>query len=145
MIRKPYNDAELRSLAAIWKRAVEATHHFLTPSDIAGYEPRVRNDYLPRVEVWVAVDETDIPVGFIGLAGSKIEMLFVDPIAHGGGFGSALVDAVAAHHDTLTVDVNEQNPDAHEWYLRRGFEQTGRSTEDSDGRPFPLLHLRRTN
>ena len=41
------------------------------------------------------------------------------------------------------LDVNEQNPDAVDFYRRRGFEQVGRSPVDSDGRPFPLLHFRR--
>jgi putative acetyltransferase len=43
----------------------------------------------------------------------------------------------------LTVDVNEQNTYAAAWYLRRGFVTIGRSETDADGRPYPLLHLRR--
>ena len=69
-------------------------------------------------------------------------MLFVEPDAHGRGVGTALLDAVAARAP-LTVDVNEQNPAAHAFYRARGFVETGRSPLDGEGRPFPLVHLRR--
>jgi hypothetical protein len=57
--------------------------------------------------------------------------------------GTALLDDAAAHHPVLTLDFNEQNPAARAWYARRGFLETGRSETDEDGRPYPLLHLRR--
>lgn len=43
----------------------------------------------------------------------------------------------------LTLDVNEQNPGAVGFYLHHGFEVAGRQEADSDGRPFPLLQLKR--
>ena len=43
---------------------------------------------------------------------------------------------------SLTVDVNEQNPAALQFYRANGFTVTGRSALDAGGRPFPLLHLR---
>ena len=42
----------------------------------------------------------------------------------------------------LVVDVNEQNPQALQFYLAEGFQVVGRSELDGGGRPFPLLHLR---
>ena len=42
-----------------------------------------------------------------------------------------------------TVDVNEQNHGAVGFYRHIGFEVTGRSDLDDQGRPYPLLHLRR--
>jgi putative acetyltransferase len=41
------------------------------------------------------------------------------------------------------VDVNEQNDGAIGFYGHLGFEVTGRSEFDDQGRPYPLLHLRR--
>ncbi|WP_404606002.1 GNAT family N-acetyltransferase [Caballeronia udeis] len=55
--------------------------------------------------------------------------------------GTALVDHAREQHAKLTVDVNEQNPRAHEFYRRYGFEDVGRSETDSAGRPFPLVHM----
>ncbi|WP_210491761.1 acetyltransferase [Patulibacter sp. SYSU D01012] len=139
---RPATPADLDALAAVWRRAVEATHDFLTPADIAFLEPRVREQYLPALEVLIAEEAGGRPLGFIGMDGAAIEMLFVDPDEHGRGVGTRLLDAVA-DRAPLTVDVNEQNPAAHGFYRARGFVETGRSPLDGEGRPFPLVHLRR--
>jgi putative acetyltransferase len=38
--------------------------------------------------------------------------------------------------------VNEQNRSALAFYEHLGFERTGRSPVDGQGRPYPLIHLR---
>ncbi|WP_236620534.1 acetyltransferase [Pseudomonas sp. ATCC 13867] len=121
--------------------AVRATHHFLQASDIDGLLPLVRDLYLPAVEVWVAVDAEDRPLGFIGLNEAHVEMLFIDPELRGRGIGRALLDFVREARGALSVDVNEQNPQAVGFYRHYGFVQTGRSPTDGEGRPFPLLHM----
>ncbi|MCM3141849.1 acetyltransferase [Brevibacillus sp. MER 51] len=129
-------------LVDIWYRAVCRTHHFLTKEDIKFYKNMVKNEALSAVEVWMAINEKKEPVGFIGLDGTKIEMLFVDPEYHGKGIGSRLLEhAERKYGPHLTVDVNEQNEGAYAFYRRYGFVQTGRSELDGSGRPFPLLHL----
>lgn len=128
-------------LLDIWLGAVRATHHFLQPADIEALLPQVRDLYLPAVEVWVAVDSEDRPQGFIGLNESHVEMLFIDPDSRGRGLGRALLDFVRELRGILSVDVNEQNPQAVGFYLHYGFAQTGRSPLDGEGRPFPLLHM----
>lgn len=127
-------------LVEIWLDAVRATHDFITEDDIQIFLPQVRDDYLPTLEVVVAEIQCR-PVGFAGLDGSKLEMLFVDPAHHGAGIGKTLVGCTSAMNGPLTVDVNEQNPAALAFYLKCGFKQTGRSALDGSGRPFPLLHL----
>nr|WP_294971646.1 acetyltransferase [uncultured Pseudomonas sp.] len=128
-------------LLDIWLGAVRATHHFLQASDIDGLLPLVRDLYLPAVEVWVAVDAEDRPLGFIGLNETHVEMLFIDPELRGRGIGRALLDFVREARGALSVDVNEQNPQAVGFYRHYGFVQTGRSPTDGEGRPFPLLHM----
>ena len=120
---------------------MEATHGFLGPAEVDDLEPRVRAT-LARAALRVA-EGPDGPAGFLGGSAGAVDMLFVDPPVHGRGAGSALLDDAAAHHPVLTLDVNEQNPAARDWYARRGFVETGRSETDEDGRPYPLLHLRR--
>lgn len=129
-------------LVEVWRAAVEATHHFLSPSDVDGYSQRLAAEFLPMVEL-VVVELDGRVVGFSGTTDGRLEMLFVDPATHGRGVGTALLDRALQAQGTIDVDVNEQNPDAVSFYIRRGFEQIGRSPLDSDGRPFPLLHLRR--
>ncbi|UTL93178.1 acetyltransferase [Pseudomonas fluorescens] len=128
-------------LLDIWLSAVRATHHFLQASDIDALLPQLRDVYLHAVELWVAVDTEDQPLGFIGLNQHHVEMLFVDPDRHGQGIGRALLDFCRKPRGTLSVDVNEQNPQAVGFYLHYGFVQTGRSPLDGEGRPFPLLHM----
>ena len=138
---RPYNSSEAVTLANIWRNAVEATHDFLTAADIDGYYVQVRDIYLSAVEVWVATDDAGRPVGFIGLSDNKVEMLFVDPAQKGKGYGTALLDHAFSLKNKLAVDVNEQNPQAHGFYLHYGFVQTGRSETDSEGKPFPIIHM----
>lgn len=68
-------------------------------------------------------------------------MLFVADEARGEGVGSALL-AEAVARGVTRVDVNEQNPGALGFYLNRGFQEAGHSPLDSDGRPYPIVHLR---
>lgn len=137
-----FQEAYHDRLVDIWHRAVRATHRFLTEEDIAFYHEMVRGGALRGVELWVHLDDRYEPIGFIGLDGTKIEMLFVDPSRHGQGIGSRLIrHAQALKGNRLQVDVNEQNDGACSFYERLGFARTGRSELDGSGRPFPLLHL----
>ncbi|WP_276356093.1 acetyltransferase [Cohnella caldifontis] len=138
----PFQESDHDRLVDIWYRAVTRTHAFLAESDIRFYRDIVQNGALREVEVWVGRGENQTPAGFIGLAGTKIEMLFVDPQYHGKGIGSRLIQhARKTKGDHLQVDVNEQNDGACAFYKRLGFVQVGRSELDGSGKPFPLLHL----
>lgn len=97
--------------------------------------------YLPSVTVWVDEAADGRITGFIGVDGRQVEMLFIEPDLFGQGIGTSLLDHVREQHARLTVDVNEQNPQAHRFYLRYGFKEIGRSATDSAGRPFPLVHM----
>jgi len=137
--------ADLDTLVALWERSVRATHDFLTEADIDALRPLVgdalSNDAL---ELWVLTDKTDVLMGFMGLAGNDIAALFLEPAHRGQGGGRRLVahaQELRAGH--LTVDVNEQNPAARGFYEALGFVVVGRSPLDDDGRPFPILHMRR--
>ena len=141
MLIRPRQLTDDAELLAIWHRAVVATHGFLSAADIQRLHRQVGELYLPAVAVHVCVAESQRILGFIGLTGSHVEMLFVDPDCHGQGVGSRLLDDARERCGPLTVDVNEQNPAAHGFYRRYGFQDTGRSETDGEGRPFPLIHM----
>lgn len=86
------------------------------------------------------IPQEGLSLGFMGLAGQHIAMLFIDPPYHRLGIGKLLVTHALAK-GAKSVDVNEQNPAAYEFYKGLGFRQKGRSTHDAQGNPFPLLHL----
>jgi putative acetyltransferase len=136
---------DMRRLLQVWLNSVRATHHFLTEADIQFLFPLVRDDELPKLELWTLCDDNDVTVGFVGLAGRSLEALFIDPSYHRRGGGRLLVDhASRLNGRPLIVSVNEQNPAALDFYLGCGFEVIGRSPVDDGGRPFPLLHMRQT-
>lgn len=141
MIIRPAKASDYPSLLDIWLRAVRATHHFLQASDIEALKPQLVDHYFPAVDLWVA-ESNGHALGFIGLNDHHVEMLFVDPDHHGKGIGRTLLDYVRGFSTSLSVDVNEQNPQAVGFYLHYGFVQTGRSPLDGEGRPFPLLHMK---
>ena len=134
--------ADLPRALEVWRAAVDATHGFLTAADRAEIDVMVEHEHLPNVDLWVATDAAGKVQGFLGMGEDEIDSLFVDPAVHGQGYGSALV----AHALTLVpdarVDASEQAPQAVAFYERRGFVQTGRSTTDLMGRPYPLIHFR---
>lgn len=136
---------EAPALLAMWERSVRATHTFLTEADIAFYRPltaEILSD--DALDVWVLAEEDEGLVGFLGLAGHSIEALFLEPGRRREGSGRRLVEhAQKINGGALTVDVNEQNDDARRFYDALGFTVVARTSHDSTGRPYPIVHLRR--
>ena len=125
----------------IWAAAVDATHDFLTPEDRAAIGREVES-FLPSAPMILAVDDRDRPLGFMLIDDGHMEALFIDPAHRGAGVGAIMIDYALAVHPSLTTDVNEQNAQAVGFYEHMGFERTGRSELDGQGRPYPLIHLR---
>ncbi|AYO53094.1 GNAT family N-acetyltransferase [Acinetobacter wuhouensis] len=128
-------------LLKIWEDSVRATHDFLNEQHIVQIkESIIQHHYFDHVQLFHVERDGKI-AGFMGLAYQKVEMLFVDPQFFDQGIGSILIKKafeLGAHE----IDVNEQNQRALNFYLKHGFKQIARSELDSEGRPFPILHLR---
>ena len=131
--------SDAANLLRIWRDAVDSSHDFLAPADRAAIEPLVA-DYVAGAPLHVACVH-GAPVGFMGMSGQKIDSLFIDPRAQGNGVGRMLTERVPLPAE---VDVNEQNAKAVAFYRHMGFEVTGRSPLDDQGRPYPLLHMRKS-
>lgn len=129
------------ALLAIWEQSVRASHVFLSEQDIRRLLIVVRDQALPCLEVWVLCDETETPIGFMGLSGNKLEALFIAPARFRQGAGKLMLHYARKLKGRLLVDVNEQNPQAVAFYLANGFAVSHRSPTDAQGRPFALLHL----
>ncbi len=142
LVFRPSTPSDLPRVMDVWRAAVDATHDFLAASDRDAIEAELLG-FFPQVSLLLAVDSSDAPLGFMFLHQGHLEALFVDPDQHGKGIGKALVHKALAAHPDLTVDVNEQNPKALGFYEHLGFERIGRSALDGQGRPYPLIHLRR--
>lgn len=126
----------------VWETSVRATHDFLSEEDIHFFKPLVHHEIAGDIQLACMRDREGRVVGFIGVSGQKIEMLFVDPAWRGRGVGRRLLEYAVLVHRAEWVDVNEQNHQAIGFYRRMGFEIVGRSEIDSLKKPFPVLHLR---
>lgn len=138
---RPSRATDDDALVDLWRRAVDATHDFLSAEDRQAIDAEVAG-FLPHAPLVVAVDDQDRPQGFMLIDGSHMEALFIDPDVRGTGIGRQLLLHAVARHPQLTTDVNAQNAQAVGFYQRMGFTETGRSPLDSQGRPYPLIHLR---
>jgi ribosomal protein S18 acetylase RimI-like enzyme len=140
---RPYDPAtDQARVLDIWLVESRAGHPFLTEADLAAQRTLVRDVYVEPAETWVAIVDGRLD-GFIGLLDSFIGGLFVDPQARRGGIGRALVQHAAAGKGTLTVEVYAANDAALAFSARLGFIPVGRREVDDEGRPLPLVQMRR--
>lgn len=130
------------TLRDIWSRSVLATHHFLKPEDYAEIKEQLIPNYFPAVSLYKAVDLKTLAIlGFIGVLNHNIEMLFIDAEIRGKGVGRKLLNFAIDKLDAKFVDVNAQNTQALNFYLRYGCTQIKYSELDSAGKPYPILTL----
>lgn len=129
-------------LITIWENAVKATHDFLTDNDFEYYKSHLP-DYFKQVVLYIYKNGDGVPVGFMGVSGSVLEMLFVDAAYRGCGVGAKLLRYAESVLNIRELYVNEQNKQAVDFYIHMGFHIIGRSASDNDGKPYPLLHLRK--
>lgn len=140
MITKP-SENDFERLITIWENAVRATHSFVTEEDIRQYKPLILNEYFHVVELFCNRDEHQIINGFMGVAGDKLEMLFVDNCRRGEGIGKEPLTYAINRLNVNKVDVNEQNPQAVDFYKHMGFRVVSRSAVDSTGKNYPILSM----
>ena len=138
------NTEEISQILLLWKTSVRATHHFLPEKMVIALRPLVHEAFLAIEHLLVLVDEYGHIQGFSGIEGDRLEMLFLAPDHFKQGLGKMLILHAISCFDIQYVDVNEQNPDATQFYQHIGFEIIGRSETDGQGNPFPILHLKLT-
>jgi ribosomal protein S18 acetylase RimI-like enzyme len=141
MIIRRADPGDFEAMARIWLAASRVGHPFLGEAVLKAQLNTVRDVYFPQADNCVA-EETAV-IGFIGMLGSHIGGLFVDPKDHHRGIGRRLVEHAADRLGSLSVEVYEQNDTAVAFYRSCGFLLTGRKDRDDEGRPFALLQMTR--
>lgn len=141
IINPDRTDTLIMTLTSLWKESVRATHHFLTKYDIQKLTQLVTKG-LFEIETLVVANDDNIPIAFMGIQNSKIEMLFVLPDYFGKGIGKELLALAIAKYNIKYVDVNEQNPQAIGFYRHIGFEVFERTEFDEQGNSFPILKMK---
>lgn len=132
----------IEALTTVWEHSVRATHHFLSESEIL----RIRA-YVPQAvggvaQLVAAENQAGEPVGFMGVENGRLEMLFLAPEARGCGRGGRLLRCGIEQYGVREVTVNEQNPQAVDFYAHFGFRTYRRTERDEEGGPYPLLYMR---
>lgn len=135
------DDELISKLAAIWRRSVEMTHCFLSHDDIDEIG-KVVPGLLMEVPQLIVAYSSNGSVGFAGVDGSRLEMLFLDPQSIGMGYGRCLIEYVTANYGVDELTVNEDNHGAVGFYHHMGFSEYRRTELDEQGRPFPLLYMK---
>ncbi len=130
------------TLLTIWEASVRATHHFLSEEDIEFFKKMIQDENVfDLVELTVVKAEDGKILGFMGVAGESLEMIFLAPQARGQGIGKTLLKYAIDELKIRSVDVNEQNGKARKFYEHFGFHVRSRSELDGTGKPYPILHM----
>ena len=136
----PYNDAYRLQVLNVWEQSVLATHDFLSPKDFEEIKALVQTINFNDFEVYCLVQD-DTVLGFIGVAGNKVGMLFLAPGYLGRGLGKKMMLFAVNELAARKVDVNEQNAGAVAFYQKLGFKTYERTDKDDQGKPYPLLRM----
>ena len=139
------NSVLIQKLLDVWESSVKATHLFLSGDEINNikqYVPQALKDVPVLV---VAENKYGNPIGFMGIAGKMLEMLFVSNEYRGQGIGKRLLQYGIENYSINELSVNEQNPLAKGFYEYMGFEVYKRTEVDEQGNPYPLLYMQRNS
>lgn len=131
-------------LLKVWESSVRATHLFLSEDEIENIKKYVPQALKEIPFLIVAENEDQIPVGFMGIAGRHLEMLFVSDEERGKGLGRELLAYGIEKYAVNDLAVNEQNPLAKGFYEHMGFAVYKRTECDEQGNPYPLLYMKRS-
>ena len=82
---KERQPALLQQLLKIWEQSVRATHHFLSSREIEQIKEYVPGALNLVPGLVIAREESGAPVGFMGVDGGRLEMLFLVPEKRGNG------------------------------------------------------------
>ncbi|MCH7401979.1 GNAT family N-acetyltransferase [Belliella kenyensis] len=137
---KPFENADQEQIIKVWEKSVLATHDFLLHEDFVELKALVQTINFHQLEVYCLEQNLEI-VGFMGIVGQKIEMLFLSPEHIGKGQGRQLVLYAIQKHNVNKVDVNEQNQKALNFYQKLGFRAFDRSEKDDQGKPYPIVRM----
>ena len=109
--------------------AAEISRVFVSARDGMTYLPRIPDEdrpllggwFLDRAEIWVAEDDARI-VGFMGVDGTELSHLYVEPLAQNHGVGTRLLErAKKLRPQRLELWVFQKNDGARRFYERQGF------------------------
>lgn len=137
------NSLMIEQLLKVWESSVKATHLFLSENEIEDIKKYVPQALKEIPHLIVVKNEDQVPMGFMGIAGQHLEMLFISHEERGKGLGKELLRYGIEKYSINDLAVNEQNPLAKGFYEHMGFHVYKRTANDEQGNPYPLLYMSR--
>lgn len=120
MIRA-FQERDLPAVMEIWLDTNIKAHHYISKEYWINHYDMVK-EILPKAEIYVHEDDvTNKMDGFIGLADSYIEGLFVKENVQSKGIGKQLLDYVKNTKSSLRLSVYQKNVRAVHFYQREQF------------------------
>lgn len=138
---KKYIPRYRNQVLSVWEKSVLATHQFLSEKDFIIIKANLSDFDFSTINMHCLVN-VDQVLGFIALNDHKIEMLFLDPLFIGKGFGKILMNFALETFGANEVDVNIQNANAVAFYHSLGFKPFEETKVDDFGMNYPLYRLR---
>ena len=133
----------VEQLLKVWESSVRATHLFLSNEEIENIKKYVPQALKEISYLILFNDESNRPIGFMGINHQMLEMLFIAAKNRGHGIGKQLLNDGVEKFNINELAVNEQNPQAKGFYEHMGFKVYKRTELDEQGKPYPLLYMRR--
>ncbi|ULQ53994.1 GNAT family N-acetyltransferase [Flavihumibacter fluvii] len=133
------NDKE--QIVEVWEESVRSTHQFLKELDIVLYKSILQGFDFSSLAVFCLREKGGRMLGFFGVGGDKLEMLFLRPECMGKGYGRLLLKFAIDQLNVIKVDVNEDNQSAFLFYQHFGFVVAHRKPIDEFGKPYPILEM----
>lgn len=135
----------INELLEVWEDSVKATHLFLSNEEINKIKEYVPQALKEVSHLVIIKNEKDIPIAFMGIEGTKLEMLFIKNNERGKGLGKQLLTYGIENYNVNELVVNEQNPNAKAFYEHLGFKVYKRADLDKQGNHYPILYMRLEN
>ena len=132
----------VNTLLEVWENSVKATHLFLSDNEIEKIKEYVPQALKEVAHLIIIENENNIPIAFMGIEGTKLEMLFIKNSERRKGLGRQLLNYGIKNYNINELAVNEQNPNAKEFYEHLGFKVYKRTELDEQGNPYPILYMR---
>lgn len=128
----------INQLLEVWEDSVKATHLFLTDKEINNIKEYVPQALKEISHLLIIENETNKPIAFMGIEGTKLEMLFIKNNEREKGLGKQLLKYGIENYNVNELTVNEQNPNAKGFYGHMGFRIYKRSELDEQHRTQTL-------
>ena len=132
----------INNLLEVWEDSVKATHMFLSSEQIEEIKEYVPQALKEVSHLVIIENEDNKPIAFMGIDGTKLEMLFIKNTERGKGLGKQLLNYGIEKYNVNELVVNEQNPNSRGFYEHLGFKVYKRSKIDEQGNPFPILYMK---